>query len=68
MKGNYLMVSFLRKKNEYSATALKVLANSLMGLGKEEEINAVNNVVNDGGLKYLFAILKRKGFRGEDVD
>jgi hypothetical protein len=35
MKGNYLMTSFIRKKNEYSMLALKVIANSLSGVTAE---------------------------------
>jgi hypothetical protein len=35
MKGSYLMTSFIRKKNEFSILALKVMANSLNGIGIE---------------------------------
>ena len=35
MKGNYLMISFLKMKNDYSAMALKCVANSLIGLDKQ---------------------------------
>ena len=36
MKGNYLMISFVKMKNEYSAMALKCIANSLVGLNRED--------------------------------
>lgn len=68
MKGNYLMISFIRKKNQYSSVALKVIANSISSLGKADEVESCHGIINDGGLKYLFAVFKRKGFRGEDVD
>lgn len=41
MKGNYLMISFLRMKNEYSPMALKCIANSLNGLDRQQEKEAV---------------------------
>jgi hypothetical protein len=34
LKGNYLMISFLKMKNQYSSVALKCVANSLLGLSK----------------------------------
>jgi len=37
MKGNYLMTNFIRKKNDFSVLALKVMANSLNGVTIEEE-------------------------------
>ncbi len=68
MKGNYLMINFLRNKTQYSAAAFKVIANSFIGLDKQHETQTVHSLIQDAGLKYVFAVLRRKGIRGEDVD
>lgn len=62
------MISFTKMKNQYSSLAFKCIANSLLNLDKESEKNVVIGLINDGALKYVFAIFKRKGLRGEDVD
>ena len=48
--------------------ALKCMANSLVGLNKHDEEEVVKGIVDNGGLKYLFAVARRKGVRGEDID
>jgi hypothetical protein len=44
------------------------MANSLNSISPEDERVAVENLINMGGLKYIFAIMMRQGVRGEDVD
>ena len=48
--------------------ALKCIANSLIGLTEIDQYDVVKSIVDNGGLKYLFAVARRKGVRGEDVD
>jgi hypothetical protein len=68
MKGNEIMLQVVKKKDDNAVSALKAIANSFAGLGLEAEGLIVEELIEFGGLKYIFPILLRQGVRGQDVD
>ncbi len=61
------MLQFIKAKNEYSIPALKAIANAFTSL-EEEETRIIEELIDFGGLKYIFPIVLRQGLKGKDVD
>lgn len=62
------MLQFMKTKTENSISSLKAIANSFIGLDKQAENKVVEELIDFGGLKYIFAIVLRQGLKGKDFD
>lgn len=65
-KGHYLMISYVCRKGENAIQALKVISSSLdLSEGRDR---ACEEIVEGGGLRYLFPVLMRQGLKADNVD
>ena len=62
------MLQFIRKKNEYSLSAIKAIANSFSNIAPEMETQIIEELIDFGGLKYIFPIVLRQGIKAKDID
>lgn len=68
MKANEIMLQFLKTKKEVSVSALKAIANSFILADSSVEQQIGEELIDLGGLKYIFPIILRQGLKGKDVD
>lgn len=71
MKGNEIMLQFLKSKTDSSPSALKAISNSFINVNSinpEMEMHIIEELIDFGALKYIFPIIMRQGIRGKDVD
>lgn len=62
------MLQIVRARNAFSLPALKAIAASFTSATPQQETAIVEELIDYGALKYLFAIILRQGLRGADVD
>lgn len=62
-----MMLLFIKAKNEYSISALKAISNSFIS-AQYDETKIIEELIDFGGLKYIFPIVLRQGLKGKDID